>query len=211
MYIYLEHEKKKIIIQKWVCWRKSTEFVCNYFQTLRHLSHLFIISFFEAPGHAFLQILCYIRSNVCSQKVPDQRWIIMDHSEYTYFLNIFYSTWNISWWAHHQGRWGTSRSSRQCPSSWPGARSGTGGLTSGSQGHRWGRAETSSGTWTQGAHSRHWPQPINHNISCQVILSKKKSFTLSNNSPLNWNPFPGLTCFRALTISCPPEFSWWPN
>ena len=35
--------------------------------------------------------------------------------------------------------------------------------------------------------------------------------TLSNNSPLNSNPFPGLTCLRALTISCPPEFSWWPN
>ena len=35
--------------------------------------------------------------------------------------------------------------------------------------------------------------------------------TLSNSSPLNSNPFPGLTCFRALRISWPCEFSWWPN
>ena len=49
-------------------------------------------------------------------------------------------------------------------------------------------------------------------VHCTVISSSLiKIPTLSNNSPLNSNPFPGLTCFRALIISCPPEFSWWPN
>merc|ERR1711978_669656 len=35
--------------------------------------------------------------------------------------------------------------------------------------------------------------------------------TLSNMSPLNSKPLPGLTCFSRLTISSPPPFSWCPN
>ena len=34
------------------------------------------------------------------------------------------------------------------------------------------------------------------------------SLTLSNSSPLNSNPSPGRTCFKAFTISIPLEFSW---
>ena len=35
--------------------------------------------------------------------------------------------------------------------------------------------------------------------------------TLSNMMHFGWNPFPGRTYFKALMISCPLEFSWWPN
>jgi len=34
---------------------------------------------------------------------------------------------------------------------------------------------------------------------------------LSNMMHFGWKPFPGRTYFKALMISCPLEFSWWPN
>ena len=44
-----------------------------------------------------------------------------------------------------------------------------------------------------------------------VNVNRWKIVTLSNMSPLNSKPLPGLTCFNRLTISSPPPFSWATN
>ena len=50
-----------------------------------------------------------------------------------------------------------------------------------------------------------------HSFVIISVNNTELSLTLSNSSPLNSNPLPGLTCFKAARISCPLEFSWWPN
>ena len=54
--------------------------------------------------------------------------------------------------------------------------------------------------------------PLASTCSQFIMESQHKAtHTLSNKSPLNSKPLPGLTCFKILRISPPFEFSWWPN
>ena len=91
-----------------------------------------------------------------------------------------------------------------------------------------GQAATSWGMWRGDVHSLHSPPPVQTKMispkkkkvfgSANIIFTTKKiqngkkqnwriRSTLSNMSPLNSKPLPGLTCFSRLTISSPPPFS----